>query len=82
MTNEERIAQILIMQEITTKNVDTIAEDIKGLIATMPQLARWDEKYKSMDKRITRIESFLSWISKVIGAAVITAIMALIITVK
>jgi uncharacterized membrane protein YidH (DUF202 family) len=82
MTNEERIAQILIMQEITTKNVDAIAEDIKGLIATMPQLARWDEKYKSMDKRITRIESLLSWIFKAIGAAVITAIMALIITVK
>jgi len=82
MTNEEKIAHILAIQEITSKNVDIIAEDMKGLIATMPQLARWDEKYKSMDKRLMQIETTMSWISKAIGAAVITAVMALIITVK
>lgn len=79
MTNEERIAQILIMQEITTKNVDNIAEDIKGLISTMPQFARVDEKYKSMDKRLARIEGILSWGAKIIGAVLITAMMALVV---
>ena len=79
MTNEERIAQILIMQEVTTKNVDTIAEDIKGLIATMPQFARVDEKYKSIDKRLVRIEGIFSWGAKIVGGALIMAMMALVV---
>lgn len=79
LTNEEKIAKILTMQEVTTKNVDTLTTDVKGLVNTMPQFARVDEKYKSISKRIDRIEAVLSWAAKIIGTAVLLALLGTVI---
>jgi len=82
MTTDEKIAKIFTILEMTTKNVDTLTTDVKGLIDTLPQFARVDEKYKSMDKRLTRIEAIISWIAKIAGTVLLMAIMGTVIAAK
>ena len=82
MNTDEKIAKILTMQEMTTKNVDTLTSDVKGLVNTMPQFARVDEKYKSMDKRLTRIEAILSWAAKIVGTAVFMALLGTVLAAR
>ena len=82
MNIDEKIAKILVMQEVTTKNVDTLTSDVKGLVNTMPQFARVDEKYKSMDKRLTRVEAILSWAAKIVGTAVLLAVLGTVLAAK
>jgi len=102
MTNEEKIAKILAMQEVTTKNVDALAADFKEMVATLPQFARVDEKYKSMDKRLceieevmkeirridpegkrlNRLEGVLMWTAKIVGTAVLMAILGTVVVAK
>ena len=82
MTQDEKIAKILVMQEITTKNVDTLTSDVKGLVNTMPQFARVDEKYKSMDKRLTKIEAIISRTAQVVGTAILLAILGTVLVAR
>ena len=79
LTSEEKISYILAMQETTTKNVDALSQDVKDMIDTLPQFARTDEKYKSMDKRLTKIESVFTWTQRAIGLVIIAALMGTII---
>jgi len=79
MTDAEKIDRLSLIQEVTTKNVDTLTTDIKDLINAMPQFARVDEKYKSMDIRLKRLESVLSWASKITSGVLLTALLGLVV---
>jgi len=79
MTTEEKIAKLLVLQEVTTKNIDSIALELKDIGNRMPVLTRFDEQLKSVDKRISRLESMVSWIGKIVAGVLVSALLALVI---
>jgi len=98
MTDSEKIGKLIVMQEVTTNNVDALAKDFKDMVALLPQFARVDEKYKSMDKRLTaiehcaridpdgkrlaRLEGIVTWTAKIIGTAILMAVLGTVIMAK
>ena len=76
---EAQIAKILVIQEVTAKNVEILTIDLKRVVDTLPQFARVDEKYKSIEERVIRLEAMWSWVIKIIVGAVLTAIVSLVI---
>ena len=74
--------QLLESQKTSTENIKALSVDVKQVIESLPQFARVDEKYKSMDKRLQRIEGIFSYGAKILGSAIILAILGTIIVTK
>ena len=74
--------KLLESQKTSTENIKALSLDVKQVIESLPQFARVDEKYKSMDKRLQRIEGIFSWGAKIAGGAVIVALLGTVIVTK
>jgi len=79
---QKALYTLIEAQKNTTRNVDSLSADVKGMLKTTLNFSLIEKEIAHMEERVKHLEDHNSWGMKLIVGAVFTAIIGLIFGIK